>query len=311
MRFTNLIPVITGPTAVGKTAAAVVIAQKIGAEIISADSRQFYRGLEIGTGAPSAEELTRVPHHFVSFLEPHERSSAGEFASLARVKIKELWEKDVTPMIVGGSGLYIRALIDGLSPIPKPDPELRNAIREEIDNRGTPAMIEELQSVDPVYAGKVGVNDRKRLVRALEVYRMTGKSFTEWRRIKPSGLADETMLFCLNRPRPELHKIIEKRIGNMIELGWIQEVKRLIDKYGSRTDLPKTVLEGLGYREITAYIAGEINLEEAVERTIISTRQFAKRQITWFKAEERMIWLESSGDNACEEWISAILKKLI
>ncbi|NQU06430.1 MAG: tRNA (adenosine(37)-N6)-dimethylallyltransferase MiaA [Calditrichaeota bacterium] len=300
------IPVIAGPTATGKTATAVIVAKKLGCEIISADSRQIYRGMEIGTGAPSSEELQRVLHHLVSNIDPDVRLSAGEFARIARKAVLDINSRGKIPLVVGGSGLYIRALIDGLAPIPPADDDLRKSITSRIDERGMDVMIEDLRGIDPDYAEKIGINDRKRLIRALEVFELTGKSFTEWHRDHQVKPWCQPVFFALNRPREELHGMIERRIDGMLENGWLDEIETLKEHYCGFDNLPPAVTEALGYRELIRYLKDEISFEEARDLIIISTRQFAKRQITWFRADKRYQWLEESGDEAVEKWAESI-----
>lgn len=305
--------VIVGPTAVGKTEVAVRVADEIGGEIVSADSRQVYRGLEIGTGAPTPEQLRRAKHHLVGFIDPDKRLSAGEFAKMARSVIEDVRQRGKVPLIVGGSGLYIKAMIDGLSPVPPVDIDVRIRIHEEIKSRGMEEMLSELRSIDPEYAQKVGINDRKRLIRALEVWRMTGKNFSDWHMIDDKEAWCEPMIYGLARPRGELCNIIQERINNMLNEGWVEEVNTLALKYGRIENLPPTVREALGYADIVQYIQGKKNLKETVESITISTRQFAKRQMTWFKADKRIQWREESGDKAVfvwTEWIIRIINEL-
>jgi len=220
-------------------------------------------------------------------------------------------------MVVGGSGLYIRAVIEGLVLIPPASPELRHTIENEIDKKGIAALISELAQVDPAYAAKVGPRDHKRLVRALEVYRLTGKPFSWWHQsshsaqcsLRNSRASDNYLIYGLNRPRLELHSLIERRVEAMLKAGWMEEVRCLIDRYGSIANLPAPVLEVIGCRQITRCLAGEIPLEEARRQIVIATRQFAKRQLTWFRADKRIEWLEQSGDDAPEHWANAIIGK--
>jgi len=304
------IPVIAGPTATGKTATAVIVAEELNCEIISADSRQIYRGMEIGTGAPSAEELQTVTHHLLSCIDPDERVSAGEFAVMAREVINDIFDRGKTPLIVGGSGLYIRALIDGLAPIPPADNDLRKSIASRIDERGMEVIIEELRKSDPEYAEKIGVNNSRRLIRALEVYELTGRSFSDWHRDHQVKPWCQPVFFALNRPREELHEVIESRIDGMLDNGWLCEIETLKEHYHGFDNLPPAVTEALGYRELNRYLRNEISLEEARDLIIISTRQFAKRQITWFRGDERYQWLEESGSEAVDRWTEVVLKNM-
>ncbi len=302
--------VVVGPTAAGKTGAIVAAAKRMPVEVISADSRQVYKGMEIGTGAPSREELDQIPHHFVSCLAPDLRLSAGEFARQANLEITQIIERGYLPVVVGGSGLYIRALVNGLSAIPTTPPELREQIQAEVKLRGTEAMMTELAKVDPDYAMKISKNNEKRLIRALEVWRMTGKSLTTWHQEQERDSRFEPHVFGLTRSRAELWQYIEKRIVAMIEAGWIEEVRSLSETYGGFDKLPVNVAEGLGYREMIKLIQGEQTLEDTVQNTTISTRQFAKRQMTWFRADSRIEWLEASGDEALSIWETRLKKEI-
>ncbi len=314
------VPVIAGPTAAGKTAVGVMVAEAIDGEIISADSRQIYRRMSIGTGAPSEDEQKRAVHHLVGFIEPEVRLSAGEFAKMARATVQDIISRGKVPVVVGGSGLYIRAMIDGLARIPSADPDLRRDIQERIELRGMEAMIEELRKVDPEYAEMVGLRDRKRLVRALEVRELTGRSFSEWHRGQPEQEWCLPLFFGLDRPRSELHELIVRRVDTMLNNGWIDEVHSLITHYSTgsedgngrinRNNLPPSITEAVGYKDIIAYLMEETDIESARERIVISTRQFAKRQLTWFRADERVLWLEGMGSEAVDKWAKIIVENV-
>ncbi len=299
----------------GKTATAIQIAQVIGGEIVSADSRQIYQGMEIGTSAPSKEEQDLVKHHLVSCVEPDYRISAGQYAKMANKVIAEIQQREKIPIIVGGSGLYIRAIIKGLAPIPPVNPELRRNIEIEIKSKGIETLIAELAQVDPVYAQKVGIRDRKRLVRALEVYRATGKPFSWWHQsdrlsnpLKNNNSNKDFIIFGLIRPKPELYYLIEQRVDKMLNSGWVQEVERLIESYKGIENLPPPIKETVGYLQIARYLNGEISLENAKEQIIIATRQFSKRQLTWFRADRNIKWLECSGSDAPVRWANDIIQ---
>lgn len=279
-------------------------------EIISADSRQIYKGLESGSGAPSEDELRQVRHHLISVVDPDVRVSAGEYARLARAAIEDVVERQKHPLVVGGSGLYVRALIDGLAPIPEPDKNLRHEINSEIDQFGMEEMILRLSKIDPEYADKVGLNDRKRLVRALEVFRQTGQTLTEWHSSDESETPWMPQFFGLSRPRGELHDMIRTRVHSMISSGWMDELEKLISRYGGVEYLPSSVSETLGYRELVEIREQKANPRDVLERIIISTRQFAKRQMTWFRADSRVEWDEQSGTGAVEKWTEWIASQL-
>lgn len=270
--------------------------------------------MAVGSGAPSEDELQRVPHHLIGTVDPEVRLSAGEFARIARKCTIEIIRRKKTPLVVGGSGLYIRTMIDGLAPVPPSDPEVRRAVSERIELIGMEAMIEELRRIDPEYAEKVGIHDRKRLTRALEVWEMTGKSFSEYHRSQ--HLSDQECDWCrpiffgLNRPRTKLHDLIVKRVDAMLKGGWIDEVRALKERYNGFDNLPAPITEAVGYKEIIAFLKGETDLDGAREKIIVSTRQFAKRQLTWFRADERVRWSEESGSGAAPKWAGWIINCL-
>lgn len=297
----KFLPVIVGPTASGKTAMGIKMAEVMDGEIVSADSRQVYIGMEIGNGAPTKAELAQVPHHLISFVLPDQRLSSGEFARHAHNKIEEIFRKGKIPIVVGGSGLYIKALIEGLSPIPQPDLKLRSRISEEVESRGMTKMIKELKSIDPEYAVRIDLNNKKRLIRALEVYRQTGRTFSDWHKSKISPPPFEPILIGLDMPRSMLHNLIAQRVLDMISNGWKQEVEKLAEQYGGIERLPVTVAEGIGYKEIVKLIREKIDLNTAVELITIRTRQFARRQLTWFHGIGRIHWIMLSDNFMLEQ----------
>jgi len=298
--------VIVGPTGAGKTETAILVALQIDAEIVNVDSRQVYRGLEIGSGAPTETERSQIPHHLVSIESPEHRISAGDFAREARSIIGELERQGKRIVLVGGSGLYLRAILDGLAPAPPSDPKVRREIEEEMNQRGFEALHLELASVDPRYSAMVGPRDRKRLVRALEVWRITGRSFSAWHNEQDHSKWREFVIFGLERPRVELRDLIRRRVSKMFTEGWVDEINKLM----INGDLPEAVREAVGYRQIRDALRGEKTIEQAKEETIIATQQLAKRQMTWFKADPRVKWLNGSGSEAPHIWSDAILKEL-
>lgn len=295
---------IVGPTAVGKSKVAILVAERIGGEIVSADSRQIFAGIEIGSGALTTSEQRGIAHHLLASEPPGRKMTAAEFAKRAQQIVKEIVSRGHLPMVVGGSGLYIKALLDGLTLAPPASKEIRYALSTEIESKGMPAMREELQSVDPDYARYVGPNDHRRLIRALEVYRTTGKPLSSFHTGR-GGSDGKAMVFGLNRPRGELIERIKLRIRQMLDSGWIEEVNRL---FGS-VSLDAPVWETVGCKQLASALRGEITVEKAIELTEIATRQFAKRQMTWFRADERIIWLEGSGEGVEEQWAEEIVRQ--
>jgi tRNA dimethylallyltransferase len=283
--------VILGPTAVGKTAVGLRVAEQIGGEIISADSAAVYRGMDIGTAKPTAEERARVRFHLIDVADPDEPFTAAKFRELALEAIRDIQARGKRVLIVGGTGLYLRVLLHGFSLAPPPrDPTIRKRLQQEAREQGLPALYARLQQVDPQAAARIHPNDAVRIIRALEVYEMTGKPVSEWQHRAERELPARK--FGLTMPRPLLYQRINARVDQMMAQGFLQEVQNLLSK-GYNRDLP--ALKGLGYRHLIAYLMGERGLEEAVALWKRDTRRFAKRQMTWFRREPGVHWLDASG----------------
>ncbi|HNZ48385.1 MAG TPA: tRNA (adenosine(37)-N6)-dimethylallyltransferase MiaA [Candidatus Hydrogenedentes bacterium] len=281
---------VVGPTGSGKTALALEVAERLRTEIISADSMQFYRGMEIGCAAPSAAEQQRVHHHFVSFLNPDEDMAAGKYEGLARRRAEKLLQCNALPVLCGGSGLYINAFKDGLFPGPARDQSIRDRLRARAREEGTEALYAQLQEVDPDYAAQLtSANDLVRIVRALEVHELTGRPFSLWHQAHQHQ-ADkwEVLQVAPDWDREVLYARINHRVQEMIDAGWVDETQRLIAS-GYEKDIHR--LKALGYREIAAYLRGESSLEEAVEAARMHHRRYAKKQLTWFRADKGIHWL--------------------
>jgi tRNA dimethylallyltransferase len=280
---------VVGPTASGKTSLAIQLAERLETEIISADSMQFYRGMEIGTGAPSAEELGRVKHHFIGCIEPSEDFSAGAFQETARGVVAGINARGRMAVVVGGSGLYVSALIDGLFEGPGKDEAIRRRLQEEAEELGASKLYAHLQEVDPDYARIINHNDLRRIVRALEVFELTGRPLSALHREhrEASGSLDAIQI-ALDYPRDDLYARINARVDRMIEQGLVDEVRRLLEQgYGPHIER----LRSLGYREIAAQLRGECELGAAIEQMKQNTRRYAKRQLTWFRGDPRIQWL--------------------
>ena len=283
---------ILGPTATGKTALGVRLAGELDGEIINADALQVYRRLEIGTDKPSLELRRTVPHHLVDILDPEEPYSAGEFARRAREVIDDIRRRDRTPILVGGSGLYLRAVLEGLSPIPQSDPEVRAALDRRCAREGLAALYDELLTVDPDTARRLAAGDRQRILRALEVAQSSGRPLSSWIRQRPLGgkrLAAEKLGLTL--PRSILYDRISARVTDMLERGWVEEVKILLSD-GVDPGVP--AFQAIGYRQIVRHVRGEWSLRAAMEDTIRATRRYAKRQMTWFRREDDVRWISAS-----------------
>jgi len=300
--------VIVGPTAVGKSALAVNVAEMLDTEIISADSMQIYRGMSIGVAAPSAHDLARVRHHFVGIIEPNEHFSAADFARRALDVVDDLHAQRKIPLVVGGSGLYVMALVDGIFPGPPADKRLRQRLKEAAIEQGPRHLHKRLQMVDPASAKKIHAKDLRRVVRALEVYELTGTPISElqhkYRNDKPN--LDVTFL-GLDRERRDLYSRIDERVERMFERGLIAEVTDLLERgYGDEIDR----IRPLGYPEVKAYLFGEIDLDRAKYLVRRNSRRYAKRQYTWFKNDPRIRWFrfnadEETGDYAAQIWRAA------
>ncbi len=279
--------VITGPTCTGKTEAAVVLAEKINGEIISADSRQVYRHMDIGTAKPSKSQRERVPHHLLDILDPHRRYTAADFRRDAEKKINDISERGRRPMIAGGTGLYIKALVDGIFTGPAADSALREKLEEKASSLGLKSLYAELGAVDPGCAAKIHPNDKRRIIRALEIYRLTGKPASALK--KWEAPAGKFAMFAFDMPRHELYGAINDRVRKMFREGLAEEVRKLMEM-GCGENL--VAMEAVGYREAIDFLKGNIPLGEAVEKTMASTRAYARRQLTWFRGDKRICWLK-------------------
>ena len=278
--------VLLGPTAAGKSEIALHLAPLVGGEIVGADSRQIYRGLEIGTAAPSDEDRARVPHHLASFLAPDEIYSAGRYAREARALLESLAARGVRPIVVGGSGLYIRALVAGLFTGPERDDTLRAEFQERLERDGLESLREELRRVDPVSWERILPGDPVRVIRALEVYRLTGQPISLlWSQEARAALP--VRRYGIRWERAALSIRIADRIQDQLLRGFLEETRALVEQ-GLRPESPG--LHTLGYRELVAHVTGKTSLEEAVSTIALRTRQLAKRQETWFRREPDTRW---------------------
>lgn len=277
---------ILGPTAVGKTAAAIEVAKRLNTEIISADSRQFYREVSIGTAKPSAEELTAVPHHFIGHLSIQDTYSAGDFERDALTKLDELFQLHDTVVAVGGSGLYVKALLDGLDVLPPANEELREHLHELFEAGGIESLQQHLRNLNATVYKKTEIANPQRIMRAIEIETAVQQGFRATTAKTPRNF--NTVKVVLDLPREELYERINKRVDMMMQQGLLDEVKAVVpfrDTYALQT---------VGYTEIFEYLDGKITLEKAVELIKQHTRNFAKRQLTWFRKEAPQHWLSPS-----------------
>lgn len=279
--------VLIGPTAVGKTELSLSMAERLSAEIVSADSMQVYQGMDIGTAKASLAERKRIPHHLLDVVNPDETFNVADYVALAEEVLASLQVKQVVPIITGGTGLYIDALLDGfLFPDATADPKIRQQLEAEAKINPL-SLHKELEKVDPVSANKFHPNDLRRIIRALEVYRRTGEPISELQKKKQSSDRPYNPLYIgITRHRPELYNRVNKRVDQMIEAGLVDEVRTLLELYPHQP----TALQALGYKEIAWYLQGELSLQEAVELLKRDTRRYAKRQLSWFKRNQRIHW---------------------
>ncbi len=283
---------IIGPTGSGKTAAALHLAAVLEARghpvtIINADSRQVYRDFPLITAQPSQEEKAVCPHKLYGWLESTRKISAGQWAELAEAAIRETLAQGRIPMLVGGTGFYLRALLDGITDIPDPDPEISRRLTEECRSLGAPALHERLKAIDPDYAARIHPNDSQRNVRALEVWESTGRTFTWWHEQTPPPAPYDVLRLGIGLPLPELTPFLEKRIRIMLEMGALDEARNALRRCA---DVEAPAWTGIGCAETAALLLGRISPEVCMERWMHNTRAYAKRQWTWFRADKRIHW---------------------
>ncbi len=299
---TKYLVVIAGPTAVGKTDVAIQLAKTFSSEILSADSRQFYHEMYIGTAKPDQQQLDEVKHHFIGHLSIHDYYNVSNFENETLLLLKNLFQQNNIVFMVGGSGLYIDAVCRGIDDFPDPKPELRSYLKGVYKDEGIVKLQEMLLQLDPEYLATVDVNNPNRLLRALEVCHTTGKKFSE-QRLNNSKTRDfEIIKIGLNLPRPELFSRIEFRVDQMIEKGLVDEVKNL---------LPFRHLNALntvGYKEIFDFLDSKITLEQAITNIKTNTRRYAKRQLTWFKRTDEFTWFEPSQVNEITNYLTVNCK---
>lgn len=298
-----IVYVIGGPTASGKSKLAVELAKKVNGEIISADSMQIYKEMNIGTAKVNKEEMQGVQHYLVDFVSPDERYSVSNFKKDAEKAIEKILEKGKTPIVVGGTGLYIDSLIYGIEfQNEEVDLEYREKLNKIADEKGLESLYKKAQEIDLEAMKKISINDRKRIIRVLEIYHKTGKTKTEQElQSRKNEVMYEYKVFAITMNREKLYERIEKRIDFMIEQGLIEEVKQILEKYHT---FP-TAMQGLGYKEVVEYLEGSCTKEEMIEKIKKETRHYAKRQLTWFRKNKETIWLD--GEKSTDENVSIIL----
>jgi tRNA dimethylallyltransferase len=305
--------VLTGPTGAGKTEWALKLAQSAPVEIVSVDSAQVYRGLDIGTAKPSGEMRSTVPHHLIDICEPQESYSAGRFVADALSAIRDIHARRRIPLLVGGTMLYLRALLHGLAVLPQAAPELRAQLDERAARLGWPALHAELRHLDPEAAARIAPNDSQRIQRALEVSLSTGQPISQLQKNTVSPLADWPLEYFVLAPhdRAALHERLARRFAGMMAAGFLEEVQGL----RARGDLTAAhpSMRAVGYRQLWAHLDGQYDLEEAMRRAVTATRQLAKRQLTWMRSEPLGKWIEPDRGNLSgnrDSWAGDICHEL-
>ncbi|MCK6639987.1 MAG: tRNA (adenosine(37)-N6)-dimethylallyltransferase MiaA [Bacteroidia bacterium] len=295
----RLLIVIVGPTGVGKTAVAIKLAQHYGTEIVSADSRQFYKEIPIGTAAPSLEEMQGVVHHFIGHLNVSEPMDAGKWAEQAEKTIESIFQSNDTVICAGGSGLYVNALLGGMDDLPERNDDLRKELEDLFEKDGIAALQDRLRILDPEYCEIVDMNNHKRLIRAIEVCELSGQKYSELRKGKSAQLPYAVVTVGLNMEREELYRRIDARVDIMIEQGLEQEARAVINYRDNNA------LATVGYREMFSYFDGEISRDRAIELIKQHSRNYAKRQLTWWRRDGEVNWFHPSQVNEiiarCEE----------
>lgn len=292
---------LMGPTASGKTALAVAWARRFDGEVVSVDSALVYRGLDIGAAKPDAAERAGIPHHLIDVRDPWQPYSAAEFATDARAAVDDILARERLPILAGGTGLYFHALLHGLAPMPEADPAIRAALVEESAARGWAALHAELAGIDPEAASRIHATDAQRIQRALEVWRASGRTISDWRRSAPRTRFPCRVLKIVVAPtdRRELHARIERRFDTMLAAGFLDEVRRLraspqLAEHSAPLDLP--AIRAVGYRQAWEHLDGAFDAAELRERGIHATRQLAKRQLTWLRGELDALWADPATE---------------
>ena len=299
MNHEHLLIVLAGPTASGKTAAAIEVAKHFNTVVVSADSRQFYREMSIGTAKPSAEELTAVKHYFIDSLSITETYTAGDYEKQCLELLNELFKVHDVVVLAGGSGLFIKAVCEGFDEFPDADPEVRNRLNNELDDKGLSYLQEKLKAADPEYYQQVDINNPQRVIRALEIFESTGERYSSFRKSTGNKRPFRILKFGLNLPREVLYNRINYRVDIMVQQGLVDEARSL---------LPYRHLNALntvGYSELFDYFDGKTDLQTAIALIKQNTRRFAKRQMTWFGKDKEIVWVDA-GDEVANKIINLI-----
>lgn len=292
--------VITGPTSIGKTSLSIKLAEIFNTEIVSADSRQVYRELKIGTAVPGKEELERVPHHFIGTQSIYSYYNASMYEQEVLKRLEDLFQRYSHVIMTGGSGLYIKAVCEGIDELPRIDADVRNKLIQQYQTEGIESLRLMLKRLDPVYYEKADLKNPKRLLKALEVCVMTGKPYSSFLTNPQKSRPFHILKIGLNQPREELHHIINKRVDQMIEKGLIEEAFQFYDDFKSQK---LNALNTVGYKELFKYFDGLITRDEAIEEIKRNTRRYARRQITWFSKDKEIKWFHPDQLEAIKQYI--------
>lgn len=297
--------VIGGPTASGKTNLSIRLAQKINGEIVSADSMQIYKEMNIGTAKPDEDERQGIKHYMMDIINPDERYSVADYKRQAKIAIQEIINKGKTPIVVGGTGLYIDSLIYEIEYVDiQTDLEYRKQLEERVEKEGLQKLYEEAKKIDEYAMEKISPNDKKRILRVLEIYKQTGKTKTQLDKQSRKDVQYDYKVFAINMDREILYNRINKRVDIMIQKGLIDEVKQIYNKY----KMFPTAMQALGYKEVVEYLEDKITKEEMIEKIKQESRRYAKRQLTWFRKNKQTIWLD--GQENIETNINRILEEM-
>ncbi|HMO12937.1 MAG TPA: tRNA (adenosine(37)-N6)-dimethylallyltransferase MiaA [Pirellulaceae bacterium] len=297
---------LTGATASGKTTLGIKLAQELNGEIIALDSMTVYRGMDIGTAKPTLEQRAAVPHHLIDVCEPTELFSVSMYRELATQAIREILDRGRVAVFVGGTALYLKAMLRGLFQGPPADWDFRREVEQEVESTGLEALYKRLQVVDPVSAHKLQPTDQRRIIRALEVKRITGIPLSHWQQEFDVGRsADECKVFAIRHPRAKLHERIAERVHWMLRHGLIDEVKGLLERYGA---LHKTASQAVGYKEVIDYLADKLSLDELNERIVVRTRRFVRHQETWFRGMSECRMIDVPAENDSEQLVERIIE---
>ncbi len=300
----NKVIVIVGPTAVGKTRVSIELAKRIGGEIISADSMQVYRYMDIGTAKPTLDEMEGIKHYLIDVVHPKDEFNAAKYRDMALECIREVTGKNKIPIIVGGTGLYVSTVVDNIEFSETiADKEYREKLQETADNLGTGILYEQLRQVDSKAAEKIHPNDTRRIIRALEVYKFTGKPISYHQKVSRRNPPEyDFIIIGLTMDRAKLYERINLRVDKMVAEGLEDEVRGLVDL---GVDFKDTSMQGLGYKEMAQYCLGTKSREEVIETIKRDSRRYAKRQLTWFRRDERILWIDADAQ------LETILKKIL